>query len=370
MGGHMSGTHLGFHAARDRPWIGDPLRIDFTEQNPTVLFEGFSGPEPIGRWASGRSAIVRFRLQTTASFLYLLVTHRGFIVEGKVPVQNVIILANDRPASRWAVRENYFRIRPVLVELDRATAQDIHYVTLRIDTPDAISPSALGEGADTRTLSVMIRDIAVRELHAPPEPDSLLWELGRSVGGEAAKSFDTRVLSGFWERFFPGPRILDVGFRGYLDGIQPIAPTAIGIDLDYPGYDGKRLPFDDGSQDAVFSSHCLEHVSDYVAIIQDWFRVVRVGGFVIIVVPDGPIYERRRRPPSRWNDDHKRTYSCASLLIEIEAALAPNTFRVRHLEENDAEYRYTDPPDVHPFGCYEIVLVIEKIESPAWIVAD
>jgi SAM-dependent methyltransferase len=190
------------------------------------------------------------------------------------------------------------------------------------------------------------------------------------VGGEAAKSFDKRIETGFWSRFITGPHVLDIGFRGYEGEVVPIVEGAIGVDLDYPGYDGRRLPFADGSQDAVFSSHCLEHIPAYVNAIQDWFRVTRVGGHIITIVPNKAIYERSQRPPSRWNDDHQRFYSPASLLSEFESALAPNTYRVRLLEENDDFYRYGDSPDVHPFGCYEIVLVIQKIPPPAWRLAE
>ena len=76
------------------------------------------------------------------------------------------------------------------------------------------------------------------------------------------------------------------------------------------------------------------------------------------------------RIPSRWNPDHKRVYTPASLLAEFEAALAPNSYRVRHLLENDAGYRYDLPPNRHAEGCHEIELVIEKIAMPDWRMED
>jgi len=164
--------------------------------------------------------------------------------------------------------------------------------------------------------------------------------------------------------------VLDVGFRGHTEGVVPIVEGAIGVDLDYPGYDGRTLPFDDGSQDAVFSSHCLEHIADHLNAIRDWFRVIRVGGHVITAVPHAHLYERQRRPPSRWNQDHKRFYTPASLLAEFEAALRPNSYRIRFLEENDEGYAYQTPPEKHPSGCYEIVLVLEKIQPPTWTIPD
>jgi SAM-dependent methyltransferase len=192
----------------------------------------------------------------------------------------------------------------------------------------------------------------------------------RPVGYESRKSFAEKCRSGFWARYVTGPAVLDIGFRGFLGEDQPealpIMPGAIGIDLDYPGYDGMTLPFADESQDAVYSSHCLEHVPHYIQAIQDWYRVLKFGGHMITVVPHAFLYERARRPPSRWNPDHKRFYTPASLLAEFEQALPPNAYRVRHLADNDAGYDYGVPLDEHPTGCLEIELVIQKLRAPGF----
>jgi SAM-dependent methyltransferase len=192
----------------------------------------------------------------------------------------------------------------------------------------------------------------------------------RPVGAEVRKTYALKIRNGFWQRFIRGPAVLDIGFRGNVKGTVPIIEGAIGVDLDYPHYDGRILPFEAGSQDAVFSSHCLEHIHEVAISLQEWHRVVRIGGHIITIVPSAMLYERRRRPPSRWNPSHTRVYNPASLLTEFEAALAPNTYRVRHLVENDLGYRYEDPAELHPFGCYEIELVVEKISPPAWRLED
>ena len=164
-----------------------------------------------------------------------------------------------------------------------------------------------------------------------------------------------------------GDVVLDVGYKGYVNpkGIT-VVPHAIGVDLDYPGYDGARLPFADNSVDAVYSSHCLEHISAYQDTLRDWYRVLKIGGFIVCVVPSQLLYERKRGLPSKHNQDHKRFYTPASLLTEVQTSLEDNSYRVRHLEENDLDYDYERPVDLHPVGCYEIVLVLEKIKKPRW----
>jgi SAM-dependent methyltransferase len=188
----------------------------------------------------------------------------------------------------------------------------------------------------------------------------------RHVGTEARKTYAAKLADGFVGKYLSGEAILDIGYKGYEKDIVPIVPQAIGIDVDYPEYDGRSLPFPDESQDAVFSSHCLEHVDDASATITEWFRVLKTDGFLVICVPHQHLYERKSNPPSRWNRDHRRFYTPATLLIDIEDALEPNTYRLRHLADNDADYDYSIPPDQHPAGCYEIELVIQRIRRPAW----
>jgi SAM-dependent methyltransferase len=195
-------------------------------------------------------------------------------------------------------------------------------------------------------------------------------ERDRPVGVEARKTYAAKLDNGFIDKYLSGLAILDIGYKGYENNVVPIVPQAIGIDVDYPGYDGHRLPFPDKSQDAVFSSHCLEHIDDAPAAIGEWFRVLKINGFLVLSVPHQHLYERKSGPPSIWNPDHRRFYTPASLLIELEKALEPNTYRIRHLVDNDTDYNYSIPPDQHPSGCYEIELVIQRIKQPEWHLDD
>ncbi len=184
---------------------------------------------------------------------------------------------------------------------------------------------------------------------------------------EAGKTYYRNCADGFFRRYMAGDIVLDIGYKGYNNpkGITVI-PHAIGVDLDYPGYDGTKLPFADGSVDTVYSSHCLEHIDAYQDVLRDWYRVLKIGGFLVCVVPAQLLYERKQRLPSKHNQDHKRFYTAASLLLEVQASLEDNSYRLRHLEENDMGYDYQRPIDLHPSGCYEIVLVLEKIKKPRW----
>ena len=80
-------------------------------------------------------------------------------------------------------------------------------------------------------------------------------------------------------------RILNVGAGGYR-----LLPGAINVDPfrvrpgDVRAF-GEALPFADASIDCVICSAVLEHVPDPHAIIEEIYRVLKVGGLVYIEVP-------------------------------------------------------------------------------------
>lgn len=184
---------------------------------------------------------------------------------------------------------------------------------------------------------------------------------------EVAKSDAKRSgPCGLYHMYMRGKGV-DIGYTGHKSDTVPVN-GAMGIDLHTPGYDGVNLPVADRSLDYVFSSHMLEHVpTDKVLDVwRSWHRALRAGGHIVTIVPHGYLYERKRNLPSKWNRGHYRFYTPGVLLSELEAALAPNSYRVMHVRDNADGYDYSVPPTEHAQGCYEIELVIKKIEPPEW----
>jgi SAM-dependent methyltransferase len=197
---------------------------------------------------------------------------------------------------------------------------------------------------------------------APLLPDQAY----RKLGAETARSHARRLVEGFYDLYLSGDQVLDIGYRGGRPDAEPVTAKAVGVELDYPGYDGTHLPFLDESQDAVFASHTLEHIDDWKAVLADWFRVLKVGGYLVIAVPHQQLYERRADLPSRFNGNHKRFYMPHILMAEIAEALPLAAWRLRSLRDVDDGFNYALPPDVHAKGCYEIELVVQKITPPAY----
>lgn len=185
--------------------------------------------------------------------------------------------------------------------------------------------------------------------------------------GEVSKTHKKRLENGFFLKYCSGEVILDIGFSGYDNPEKKtFLPNATGIDLDYPGYDGIHLPFPDESVDTIHSSHALEHIQFDCAAIREWHRVLKIGGFIVCTVPSQALYEKKLFLPSKFNYDHKRMYTASSLCASFDSALEPNTYKIRHLRENDDGYDYSIDPDNHSVGCFEFEIVVEKIKKPLW----
>lgn len=81
-----------------------------------------------------------------------------------------------------------------------------------------------------------------------------------------------------------------------------VVPNAIGIDFDSSAkeaniyLDLSKLHalhiFADNSIDYVFSSHTLEHFKDTWDILQEWCRVIKIGGYIILYLPHGDLYPK------------------------------------------------------------------------------
>lgn len=76
--------------------------------------------------------------------------------------------------------------------------------------------------------------------------------------------------------------------RGYDIGCSKLEwslPGSIPIDLSMPDeYDAFNLPYVD--IDYIFSSHCLEHIPNWVDALDCWFNALREEGVLFLYLPD------------------------------------------------------------------------------------
>lgn len=101
-----------------------------------------------------------------------------------------------------------------------------------------------------------------------------------------------------------GPAVLDAGFGSgtMIEGLQERKKQVYGLDIgeDFVRFvhrrhgggvrivrsDIKRMPFRDGFFDYIVCSEVLEHVPDPAETIKEMYRVLRLGGVVLITTPN------------------------------------------------------------------------------------
>ena len=122
----------------------------------------------------------------------------------------------------------------------------------------------------------------------------------------------------------------------------------------------------DGSQATIFAGRRLQRIADYRGALQRWFRALRIGGHLVIAVPHAFLHGRQMMLPARLDPAQRRLYTPRSLLDEVEEALAPNSYRIRYLGDDDDGYDYAAPADGEPAGHSDVLLVLERIAQPDW----
>lgn len=176
--------------------------------------------------------------------------------------------------------------------------------------------------------------------------------------GETYKTRKRREREGFFDKYCQGEG-LDIGYGGDL-----VVPGCSGWDLE--NGDAQYLAsIEDESFDFVYSSHCLEHMTNVRTALKNWFRVVRRGGYLIIAVPHRDLYEKRKELPSRWNGDHKHMFLLGkaeapdTLDIEEEIRESLTDYELCYSKVCDEGHTITDPLQ-HSDGEYQIELVLRK----------
>ena len=122
--------------------------------------------------------------------------------------------------------------------------------------------------------------------------------LGRKRSfGETHKAHARRVREGFFDKYCQG-KGLDIGYGG-----DPVVANVRGWDFEH-GDAHLLRGLDDASYDFVYSSHLLEHLPDVELALTNWWRVLKPGGYLLLLLPHRDLYEKKTTLPSRFNEDH------------------------------------------------------------------
>ena len=129
-----------------------------------------------------------------------------------------------------------------------------------------------------------------------------------------SKEFFTKYLGG---------RVIDIGA-----GKDLVIPTAERFDIEDGDANYITQYRKTESYDAVHSSHCLEHMFNPVNALNEWWSLVKPGGYLILVVPEEDLYEQGIWP-SMFHGDHKNTFR-----LNKNKSWSPVSFDVEELVKN------------------------------------
>jgi predicted SAM-dependent methyltransferase len=148
----------------------------------------------------------------------------------------------------------------------------------------------------------------------------MVWNVHTSNGYESAKI-----------RF----EVLPYLAHGGLDlgcGALKVWPHMIGVDngmdellfgstvrADVNVASAAKLPlFASESVHAVYSSHLLEHIENWTEALSEWWRLVKVGGYLVLYLPHRDLYPRIGEPGA--NPDHKHDFCNQDILEYMRLA--------------------------------------------------
>ena len=120
---------------------------------------------------------------------------------------------------------------------------------------------------------------------------------------ETSKAFARRLREGFFTKYCMGTGI-DIGC-----GDDPLDPKIdkwdfkISKDQNAENFTDKNIPNE--IYDFVYSSHCLEDLSHPGLAIQNWWRILKPGGYLILYIPHRDLFEHSKVLPSTGNFYHK-----------------------------------------------------------------
>jgi SAM-dependent methyltransferase len=190
---------------------------------------------------------------------------------------------------------------------------------------------------------------------------------------ECSKSIPRRLRDPNFARFYFRGAGVDIGGKPdplslYMEFFPAITSVKV-WDLEDGDAQFMKGVADD-TYDFVHSSHCLEHLHDPEEGLRNWLRIVKPGGYIVVLIPDEDLYEQGVFP-STYNPDHKSTFTIfkpkswsdkSRNVIDMMRAIGPEA-RLEKLELLTASYRFDLPhydQTLTPVGECAIEFVIRK----------
>jgi SAM-dependent methyltransferase len=191
-----------------------------------------------------------------------------------------------------------------------------------------------------------------------PKAKLIYYKWTSRLLGETSKAKPRRLKEGFFEKYCRG-KGLDIGC-----GIDLLSLNCHGWDWEQG--DAQFLSGMKNEEfDFVYSSHTLEHMVDPAIALENWWRVLKKKGYLILYVPHRDLYEKKKTLPSHWNQDHKHFFlldtddppNTIGIMPLIQRSLV--NFEIIYAKECQEGHTISNP-EIHSDGEYSIETVIQK----------
>jgi SAM-dependent methyltransferase len=190
------------------------------------------------------------------------------------------------------------------------------------------------------------------------------------MGNETSKAFDRRMKEGW---FLKHAQNLGIDIGSGSEGA--ITDECERWDLVLGNSDATFMEgIPDDYFDYAYSSHCLEHLADPFTALRNWYRIIKPGGQLIVMVPHRDLYEKKTLLPSRFNGDHKHFYlpvfndppHTLGLLQVAWEALGSSAFQLYSLRTLDDGHNKELGTLEHSVGEYSIEMILRKPKRDLW----
>jgi len=185
--------------------------------------------------------------------------------------------------------------------------------------------------------------------------------------GETRKAFERRLREGWFDKYAPADQPgIDIGCQ-----YDPLNQTFRRFDILFGDGDAAEMEgVPSFSFKTVYASHILEHIDKPIKAVKNWWRLVKPGGHMIIMVPHRDLYEKRKTLPSQWNPEHRWFWlpdetemPCTLSLKDVVMKATDNEAEIVSLKVLNEGYDHSLPANHHPVGEFSVELIARK---PAW----
>ncbi len=138
--------------------LGTEIKFGMTGNADSFMGIGWSACQPAYCWSNGKQADLTLPIDKVTTDLQLQVRFKPYVNETKLPQQRIGVFVNGTQLTEWLVSRYAIQDASVRIPAELAQGENLQ---IQFHFPDAVSPSDLGVGADTRILGISARTLRI-----------------------------------------------------------------------------------------------------------------------------------------------------------------------------------------------------------------